>query len=393
MKVLSFSYCFPNTSHPTWGVFILQRLRALAKRVELEVASPLPSFPLVTRLRSGNMPSQETWEGLEVHRPRFFYVPGMLKNLDAVFYARGLKRWLRRQVERFQPDLLDAHFVWPDGVGVARLARELGIPCVITLRGKIYPCAEIPSQRRQMTEALHQADEVISVSSDMARLGRELGADPQRVTVIANGVDIQRFQPRDKAAARRKLSLPEEGRLVVMVGHVKRTKGQGEAIRAMQQLPEDVRLVMVGGDADGGALRREMQPLVDRLADRVTFTGRADYGLIPVYFNAADVSVLASHREGCPNVVLESLASGVPVVATRVGAVPDLMADGRDGRIVPVDDVEALAGALQDVLARPWLAGEITSGPSVKSWDQVAEKVHEVFLRAVEARGRAEKSR
>jgi glycosyltransferase involved in cell wall biosynthesis len=339
------------------------------------------------------MPSQEAWEGLKVHRPRFFYVPGLLKNLDAAFYARGLKRWLRRQADRFQPDLLDAHFIWPDGVGVARLARELGLPCVITLRGKIYPCAEIPSQRRQMTEALQQADEVISVSSDMARLGRELGADPERLTVIANGVDVQRFQPRDKMAARRKLGLPEEGRLVVMVGHVKKTKGQGEAIRAMQQLPKDVGLVMVGGDADGGVLRREMHPLVEELGERAIFAGRADYDLIPAYFNAADVSVLASHREGCPNVVLESLASGVPVVATRVGAVADLMADGRDGRIVPPDDVEALASALQDVLGRPWLAGEIASGPSVKSWDQVAEKVHEVFLRAVEADGRSEKAR
>jgi len=380
VKVLSFSYCFPSSVAPSWGVFVLQRVRALARLVDLEVASPVSVFPLWSRLQGSLPPRREQQSGLTVHHPRFFYVPKLLKSRDGWFYGRGLRRWMRRYCDRRRPDLLDAHFVWPDGVGVADLARRMGIPYTITLRGKIYPCLESRSMREQCAEALRRAAAVISVSGPMADEAVALGVDPGKIYVIPNGVDTERFRPQDKAEARRRLDLPEDVKLLVLVGHLKPTKGHGELVRALAKLPEDVHAVLVGGQVERINYRDRLGALIDELglAGRVRLDGPQPYERIPTYLAAADVGVLASHREGCPNVVLEALASGRPVVATDVGAVPDIL--GPDaGRIVPAKDPDAMAAALSEVLAQTWSPEDLSRSGCVKSWDTVAREVQAVF--------------
>ncbi len=384
MKVLSFSYCFPNVHRPRWGVFVAQRLAALARRqeVSLDVCAPVPCFPLVTRLRHGLPPARDSRFGLQVYHPRFFYVPGFLKDRDGVFYARGLRRWLRQYIRQHgRPDILDAHFAWPDGVGVATLAQRMGIPYSITLRGKIYPCLTEPAQKRQVATALRRADAVISVSSPMAREAVALGAPADRVHVIANGIDLDRFTPMDRTRARQELDLPQQGRLLVTVAHMGPRKGHRETVTALAELPNDVRLVLVGGERHVDRDIRDLQRLAERLGvgARVHFAGPQPYETIPRYFAAADASVLVSYREGCPNVVLESLAAGRPVVASSVGAVPDLIEPGRNGELVPPQDSAATAEAIRKVLAMNTSPEEIRQSTGVESWDAVAGDVFRVF--------------
>jgi len=389
VKVLSFSYCFPNAGKPTWGVFVQQRLAALAKLVDLQVVSPQPEFPILTRLRGGSRkPDDGQWEGLVVHRPRWFYLPGVLKSLDARFYARGIRRWVADFCRQWGPDLLDAHFVWPDGVGVSLLARELRLPYAITLRGRLYQAMGNRRMLRQCVVAMHRAAAIISVSGHLAQTAIELGIDAGKVHVIPNGVDTQRFYPRDKAVCRRELGFPTDGRLVVTVAHLGPRKGHREAIQALAGLPGDVRLVLVGGDAEGGRNELALRELIGGLGleGRVTLVGPQPYDRVPLYLSAADVSVLASYREGCPNVVLESLACGTPVVATRVGAVPDIVQPGINGEIVGVREVEPLADAISRALEKRWSPEVVSRSESVKSWSSVAEEVHEVFLLAVRER-------
>ncbi len=386
MKVLSFSYCFPNAHRPRWGVFVAQRLAALARRreVSVDVCAPVPYFPLVTRLRSGLPAKVDTRMDLCVHHPRFFYVPGVLKSLDGVFYARGLRRWLARYIrEQGRPDILDAHFAWPDGVGVAKLAQRRGIPYSITLRGKIYPCLDQPAQKRQVAVALQHADAIISVSAPMAEQAVALGASADKVHVIPNGIDLGRFQLTDRLAARRALGLPEQVRLLVTVAHMGPRKGHRETVTALAQLPDDVHLVLVGGERHVGRDIRELQRLAERLdvGGRVHFAGPQPYETIPQYFAAADASVLVSYREGCPNVVLESLGAGRPVVASNVGAVPDLIEPGRNGELVPPRDPAATAEAIDKVLSINASPEDVRNSPAVRSWDAVAGDVHRVFER------------
>lgn len=362
-------------------MFVYQRLAALARLEELRVCSPVPWFPGLTR-ECGH-PQARPWRDLHVHRPRFFYIPRFFKNADASFYALGLKPWLRNLLREWHPDVLDAHFVWPDGVGVAILARELGIPYVITLRGKIYECLKVPSQTRQCSKALQGAAAVISVSSKMAEEAHKLGVPRARLHVISNGVDREHFKPRDRRDCRQLLGLPEEGRLLVTVAHLGHRKGHHEVIRALAHLPKDINLVIVGGEAQGGTPEklREVARSVG-VADRLILSGRQPYDKIPLYYNAADASVLASYREGCPNAVLESLASGTPVIATDVGAVPDILPVPHAGQIVPAEQVEPLWQAIAEVLSRAWDAEEVVRISKVRSWQGVAEEVREVLRTA-----------
>ncbi len=388
MNVLSFSYCFPHARAPAWGVFVERRLAALARRpgVELQVVAPVPSFPLVTRWRRGSVPAQEQWNGLTVHRPRFFSVPGVLKSLDAKFYARGLRRqmeagsWRLGDGERWRPDVLDAHFIWPDGVAVALLARRLGIPYVITLRGLLWVSFLHPRIKKQSIEAMKHASAVISLSKSMVDVCCELGVPHEKFTVIHNGVDRSVFSIGDKEEARRRLGLPIDKKLIVCVAYYQRRKGLLELIRALASLPSDVHLVLVGSKiAQERRFYRRVFLEIERLglASRVRHEGQQPHERIAQYFQAGDVTALPSYWEGCPNAVVESLACGTPVVATPVGAVPDMVVPGRNGEIVPPRDSEALAAALSQALERYWNPEDVRRG--VKSWDEVAEQVHQVL--------------
>lgn len=249
MKVLSFSYCFPNPDNPTWGIFVYQRLAALAQHTELKVCSPVPWFPLLSK--AAGQTNGESWGNLPVFRPHFFYIPKFLKSRDGRFYAGGMRPWFESLNQKWQPDILDAHFVWPDGVGVALLAQRFQLPYVITLRGKLYECQKDNNQTRQCAKALQGAHAVISVSSRMGKEAILLGTDPKKLAVIPNGVDLEHFRVRDKLECRKKLNLPESGRLLVSVAHLGQRKGHHEVIEALSALPHDVRLVIVGGEAQG----------------------------------------------------------------------------------------------------------------------------------------------
>lgn len=115
------------------------------------------------------------------------------------------------------------------------------------------------------------------------------------------------------------------------------------------------------------------------VGDRLILPGSQPYDRIPLYFGAANGSVLASYREGCPNAVLESLACGIPVVATDVGAVPDILPVPEAGRIVPVRQEGPLCDAIAELLDREWKPDEVVRRSGVRSWKRVAEEVRLVF--------------
>ncbi|WP_321495886.1 glycosyltransferase [uncultured Desulfobacter sp.] len=383
MKVLSFSYCFPTQANPNWGIFVFQRTNALAKFVDLKVCSPVPWFPF---LAPGGKTAHGNWKGLEISRPRFFYTPKFFKNNDARFYARGILPWVKKLCLNWQPDILDSHFIWPDGVAVSLIAQDLGIPYVITLRGKLFECMKEPSQVRQCTQALKKASAVISVSSGLAETAIELGADPSRMSVIPNGVDAQNFNIKEKNACRKSLGLPEDKKILVTVAHLGHRKGHHEVIRALAGLPENVCLVLVGGPAQGGTPETIMaEAEKSGVKKRIILTGPQSYDQVARYFSAADASVLASYREGCPNAVLESLACGTPVVATDVGAVRDILPVPGAGCIVPRKEVEPLKNGLKEVLAAKWDPESVIKASKVRSWEQVALDVQAVFRTIVKA--------
>jgi glycosyltransferase involved in cell wall biosynthesis len=208
-----------------------------------------------------------------------------------------------------------------------------------------------------------------------------LGAAPERIDVVPNGVDRQEFKPRDRGEARAHLGLPESGKMVLFVGHLTEPKGAGDLIRAFALAGEalrDTRLVMVG-DGEGSAACRV---LAAGLGERVSFVGAEPHERIPLWLAACDALALPSWNEGMPNVVLEALACGRAVVASNVGGIPDVL-DGYPHALVPPREPAALALALERVLRSDYEPSAVAERLARPDWEGSARLLHQSLLAAL----------
>ena len=391
MRVLVLSRVYPNAARPTYGVFVRERVRRVAAHCELEVVAPIPRFPFdgpARRAPRQEVPRVEREGSIAIHHPSIMSIPAVGKSLDGLFYCLSLLPFLRRVRRRFAFELIDAHFGYPDGVAAALLGIALRCPVTVTLRGDETRLVRRPLRRWQLRFALQRA-RVIAVSDALAALARGLGVPPERVHVIANGIDAGAFRPGDRDEARVRLGLPRDRTIVVSVGAFIARKGHE---RVLAQLPALIakrpELLYVAVGNAGGAHTRlaAIRRLVDdlRIADHVRLVVARPHEEIPCWLRAADLFCLATEREGWSNALSEALACGLPVVTTRVGANAEVVRDGVDGYLVPFFDAEAFGAAVMRALGEPWNRGAIAARAAARTWDHVAAEVMEQFQAAVQ---------
>jgi glycosyltransferase involved in cell wall biosynthesis len=200
------------------------------------------------------------------------------------------------------------------------------------------------------------------------------------VIVQHNGVDGERFTIRSKAEARRRLGLPTDDPIICYVGNLAAEKGVDLLVDAMYTLRHDgdrsARLVIVGAGALEADLRRRARQL--RVSESVHFFGRRPHHEVPIWLSASDVCCLASRREGCPNVVLEALASGRPVVAADVGGVSELVNPSNGITVAPESSL-ALAAGLHEALGRPWDPAALRDTVLNLSWEPFGRALHDIL--------------
>ena len=390
MRVLVLSSTFPSVAEPTRGVFIFERMRRVARRSELVVVAPVPWFPLNQwfRGRMAAVPSVESRDGLTVYHPRFLSIPRYGKFLDGVLYALCLLPFLARLRRTFAFELIDAHFEYPDAVAATLLGCLLRRPVVVTLRGKLVRLAGYPLHRPQLRWMLRRADRVVAVSGFLRDLAVGLGIARDRVRVVRNGVDAAQFAPLDRTEARARCGLPAEGPILLTVGGLDGHKGQHmvvDALPGLLRMYPAMSYVIIGDGRPGNSYEKTLrhQVVTRGLERHVRFVGGQPHDSLRAWFCAADLSILLTKSEGWPNVVLESLACGVPVVATRVGGVPEIVRDGTDGILVPYGDTAAFGSAVRDALGRRWDREGIVRYAHSLDWSEVTEQVLEEFEAAV----------
>jgi teichuronic acid biosynthesis glycosyltransferase TuaC len=265
------------------------------------------------------------------------------------------------------------------------MAELLGVPAVVKLHGSdINVVASWPGPRRRLKWALPRAERVVAVSRALAEQARGLGVERERIDVVPNGIDREAFRARDRREARRALGLAPELPLVLYVGHLTEEKGAFDLIRAFQvralQL-RDVQLVMLGDGAGTAACRA----LAQELGVTASFVGAQPHDTIPTWLAACDLLSLPSWNEGLPNVVVEALACGRPVVASNVGGIPELVSEGL-GILVPPRDPQALGDALVRALETPYDAQAISSALERPDWEGSARLLHRSLLSALGSR-------
>lgn len=283
--------------------------------------------------------------------------------------ARSTVARLLRQSPGF--DLFDAHYYYPDGAAAALLASWFGKPFVVTARGSdlnVLPDYAVPRRWIRWTEAHAAAS--ITVSDALKGKLVELGGDEQRISVLRNGVDLGMFELRDRDECRLDLGLTGT-RWLLSVGNLIGLKGHHIAIEALRMLPADVRLAIVGEGEDSQRLRA----LADRfgVSDRVRFAGAVPQRDLVAWYNMADVLVLCSSREGLPNVLLESLACGTPVVTTAVGGIPEVIRSPEVGRCLKQRTPAAVADAVRDVFSSGLERERIRAFASQFDWRETTE--------------------
>lgn len=355
MKVLSFTTLYPNAAQPRRGVFVENRLRRIAEQedVDLKVIAPVPLFPWRNSAFGryavyAKVPASEIRHGIEVLHPRFLGIPkiGMMVS-PFLFY-----RWMRPVIAQLLADghdfdLIDAHYFYPDGVAAVLLGRRFNRPVVITGRGSdINVIARYYIPGKLIRWAARQASGVIAVSEGLASEMSNRGIDRKHISILRNGVDLHMFRPIDQADCREKLGI--QGPLILSVGNLVRLKGHDLVIKSLQSLPS-FGLLIVGT----GPEERNLRGLVNELdlTERVRFHGGVMHEEMCGIYNAADVLVLASESEGWPNVLLESMACGTPVVSMNVSGAREAVSSTSAGIICSRRTPEAIAQALKKLFA------------------------------------------
>lgn len=385
MKILYFSQEMPCPGHETMGIFIQDSINAVAQKEKVEVVSPkakVLSHKWFPHHEFAALPKKEETGKYTIHYPRYFYpVPKKLfYTLTPWFYSSSVTKYVLKGIQK--PDLIHCHNPYPDGPGVLKLVEHWKVPFVMHLRGSMDYYLDY-SNMQHLLRALHKADAVIAVGEKEKGGFTRKGIDPNKIHVIPNGVDMELFKPRSKALLRKKLKLPLNKKIILYVGSLVPVKGLEDLAAALKNLP-DTTLVVLGNGPLKGYLHQELP--------HAYILGTLSRSTTAEYMSAADILVISSHSEGRPNTMYEAMASGLPVVATEVGGIPEVIQNGENGVLVPPRSPMMLRSALQDLLKNEKLLtklanqGRKTIEQNKLTWEEHARRLIEVYKKVLKRR-------
>jgi len=400
-----------TTSYPRFpgdsvGTFMEPIARSVAARGHA-VHIVAPWHPLVARH------SEE--HGVQFH----FYRYAPLPSLNVFGYAAAMRadvslraaaylaaplalaqgwRTARKIARRHRATVMHGHWVVPGGVTAALAAPEL--PLVVSLHGSdVYVAETLAPARVAARHTFHRAGFVTACSADLATRAIALGADPSRIETIPYGVDTLRFHP--DAAVRRslrhELGVGDRVPLCAAAGRLVRKKGFEYLVDAVAAVPGVV--LAIAGE---GTLQDELaaRAAAAGAIDRIRLLGNQTQDRVGALFAAADVVCVPSVRDdsgnvdGLPNVLLEALASGTPVITTAAGGIAAAVEDGRTALVVPERDGHAIAAALAHLLSNPDVAGRLGAAGRADvsarfGWDRAASRFEAAYDRALAFKSRS----
>ncbi len=383
LRILTLTTLYPNAVTPSHGIFVENRLRHFRERhgAEIKVIAPVPYFPFKHRIfgayaNFAKVPDTETRHGIEITHPRYALIP----KIGMTLAAHTLAHCFEKQIEKLHNDgwsfdLIDAHYYYPDGVAAAKIADKYNMPLTITARGTdINLIPQYKRQREMILEASAIAKSSITVCKALKDEMVQLGAAEEKIHTFRNGVDLEQFHPRDGSAVREKYAL--QNKVILSVGHLIERKGHDQVIRALANL-EGTDLFIIGDGPEENNLRALATQL--GLSNRVHFVGHISHENLAEYYSVADCLVLASSREGWPNVLLEAMACGTPCVATPVWGTKEVIRAPAAGLISSDRSVGSLAASIAQLLNNPPSRVETRTYAELFSWNETSDNLQSLF--------------
>lgn len=336
MKVLVISNMYPKGKSND-GVFIKRELNSL-ERIDIEVTKVV-----------------------KTQRNLLGYIPFLLRYIFLLLYKSY--------------DLIHAHYGFHSALFAAVIKRK---PLTITFHGS--DALKEPSRNKTYYKlqkfVISRCDYIIAVSNEIRNvLISNLGAEPTKISVVSCGVDTSIFTPLEKIDIRRKLKIARTEKVILFIGRLSYKKGINIIFECAQRMP-DVNFILVGK----GTLRTNIK--------NCRFVGSRPNDEIPVWVNAADVFVLPSKSEGTPVVLLEALSCGIPVVASKVGGIPNLVKNGETGYLVEPEDVSMFEKRLRELLENPEKRrqmGQQGRKDMIENYDsqKIAERISQVYKKVL----------
>ena len=386
MNILFISNLYPNSLEPSRGVFNEYQVLHLAQSCPIKVIAPIAWFPIRGRYAPrGLLPGKEVLDGIEVQHPRHFYFPKVGRHFNAALFARGIAPTVTAIHNEFPFDIIFVNWTYPDACGVAQLAAHFNVPFVVSVSGSdAHLYLEMRDRAQQILTMFDRASAITTRSEDLRAMLCVHGVHPEKIHVVYNGVDHQRFKPALRSVVRQQLGWNSAECVVLFVGRLSPEKGADDLLRAFAHgrryynLP--ARLVIVGDGPERGRLMQLASEL--GLTNCLTWAGWKKPSEISQYFNAADMLCLPSQNEGVANVVLEAFACGLPVVATAVGGIPEVMTD-ETGVLVAPSLPQSLSHGIQRALQRNWNVDRICQQAARFNWADNAERMEAILAEAV----------
>lgn len=389
LKILIITNLFPNNKEPNRGIFIKQEALELSKLCEIQVIAPIPWVPFSLRFlpqwsTNAQIKDQEIIENITTYHPRWLVIPKILRSLYGLLLFFSLLRTVRKIKRSFNFGIIYGHWIYPDGFACVLLARIFKVPVILHALGcDINQYSKFFLRKIQIAWSLKNADKIISVSNALKEKMCSLGTFEKKIHVIANGVDSCLFKPMAKQECRKLLGLPQNLKIILFIGSLEIVKGAEYLIDAFQKVNSEyglpVNLVLIGKGPSEKTIREKIAFYKQKSS--VTLAGEINHNKIPLWMNAADVFCLPSIREGMPNVILEALSCGKPVVASSVGGIPELVTSSDYGILFPPGDSSILAKSLLTALRRDYDEDKIAKHFSSRTWKTIAEEIYFLLKR------------
>ncbi len=275
------------------------------------------------------------------------YLPKIGDRWNDHLMRKSLRPVFEKLIGEWRPDSILCSWLYPDACAVAVLARQHGIPCdLITQGSDTHQYLNYPIRHRRILEAIQNSRQVICRSGDLARRLAAAGVNEQQLHTVYNGINPEVFHYHNESVElRQKLKLAEEAPLLLFVGNFLPVKNPLFLLQALATLRSTshpkARLVMIGDGPMREAIKQKARDL--GIQDALILTGACSSAQVADYLNASDLFCLSSHNEGLPNVILEALACGLPVVSTDVGGIAELINNSDYGSLVPANEASSLS--------------------------------------------------
>jgi glycosyltransferase involved in cell wall biosynthesis len=384
LKIAVVTRYFPSSAEPWQGRSAYQTLRLIAREADVRVFYPNASYPSLLKPRSRSYQKLDSSYSPPDMKVNYYDYPA-LPMVSRPFNGWLAARVLLPHVRRFAPDLIFSCFLYPDGYAALKIGKALSVPVVTQSIGSDINRIGDPISALHTRTVLREADFLVTVSDDLRKKAVAMGAPAEKSRAVVNGCDLTVFHVMDRLEARQKLRIDPAAEAVVYIGRMDVKKGLRELVEASASLHSErpnLHVYLVGEGPDRPLIESAIQG--NNAAGYIHVLPACAFDDVAVWMAAADLVTLPSYMEGCPNVVLEALACGRPVVATNVGGIPEIMSD-KCGRLVPPREPLALAQALAFVLDAAWDAAAISARGS-RSWSDVAAELLAIFESLVSKR-------